>query len=145
MKNKLFKYFYLIAAIWVVALITPAGMQASDQHGHGDEHHETPHQKAEEAEYNAGRMIIDHIIDSHEWHIMDIGKTHVSIPLPVILVDDGNLIVFMSSKLHHGHDSYKGYKLETKGEFKGKIVKVKEGTMERGFRAWMGQHSRPGP
>jgi F-type H+-transporting ATPase subunit a len=80
--------------------------------------------------FNAGRMIIDHIVDSYEWHILDIGHTHVSVPLPVILIYEGKLHVFMSSKFHHGHDSYKGFKIEDHGSKKGKIVRVKEGTME---------------
>jgi F-type H+-transporting ATPase subunit a len=91
----------------------------------GGEHHEEP-----AGAFDAGRMIIDHIIDSHEWHILSIGHTHVSVPLPVILVYDGKPSVFMSSKFHHGHDAYKGFKLETEGGNKGKIVRVKEGTLE---------------
>jgi F-type H+-transporting ATPase subunit a len=75
-------------------------------------------------------MIIDHIVDSYEWHIMTIGHTHVSLPLPVILVYDGKLNVFMSSKFHHGHDAHLGFKIEDTGAKKGKIVRVKEGTME---------------
>jgi len=76
-------------------------------------------------------MIIEHIIDAHEWHIASIGHTHISVPLPVILLDNGKLVAFMSNKLHHGNAAYKGYKLETEGPAKGKIVKVKEdGTMD---------------
>ena len=80
--------------------------------------------------FNAGRMIIDHIIDSYEWHIMTIGHTHVSVPLPVILFHEGKLHVFFSSKFHHGHDAYKGFLIAQEGPKKGKIVKVKEGTHE---------------
>jgi F-type H+-transporting ATPase subunit a len=36
-------------------------------------------------------MIIEHIIDSHEWHILTWKGHHVSIPLPVILIDEGKL------------------------------------------------------
>lgn len=88
-----------------------------------EEHHLTKEQE----EYNAGKMIIDHVIDSHEWHIMTIGNNHVSIPLPIILYDQGQFTVFMSSKFHHGHESYKGYKLEIEGDNKGKIVNVETG------------------
>ncbi len=87
------------------------------------------HEKETEA-FNAGDMIIDHIVDAYEWHIMTIGHTHVSLPLPVILIYDGNLNVFMSTKFHHGHDAYKGFKIADEGAKKGKIVRVKEGTME---------------
>ncbi len=80
--------------------------------------------------FNAGDMIIEHIVDAYEWHIMTIGHTHVSVPLPVILIYQGKLNVFMSSKFHHGHDAYLGFKIEDQGSKKGKIVRVKEGTME---------------
>jgi F-type H+-transporting ATPase subunit a len=85
---------------------------------------ETTH---EEEGFNPGDMIVDHIVDAHEWHIMTIGHTHVSIPLPVILYHNGSFDVFMSSKFHHGHDIYKGYKLETEGENKGKIIVAETG------------------
>ncbi len=77
-------------------------------------------------EFNAGEMIIEHIIDSHEWHILTWKGNPVSIPLPVILLDQGKLVVFSSSRLHHGTLAYNGYKLEAEGPNKGLIVKVKE-------------------
>ena len=53
--------------------------------------------------WNAGKMIMDHVTDAHDIHIMDIDGHAVSIPLPIILysIDDG-LSVFMSSAFHHG-------------------------------------------
>lgn len=87
------------------------------------ESHEKP--KGEES-FNAGKLIIDHIVDNHEWHIATVGDKHISIPLPIILLDDGSLKVFMSSRFHHGEEVYDGYKLMNEGPFKGKIVKVNE-------------------
>ncbi|MDD3877635.1 MAG: F0F1 ATP synthase subunit A [Bacteroidales bacterium] len=83
-----------------------------------------------EEEFNAGKMIIDHIVDAYEWHLLTIGETHVSVYLPVILFDEGQFHVFSSSKFHHGHSSYDGYKIETEGFFKGSIVKTKGDSME---------------
>ena len=94
---------------------------------------ETDHDHAEEESFNAGDMIIDHVIDAHDWHILTWGHTHISIPLPVILYDEGELVVFMSSKFHHGHDTYKGYKLETEGENKGKIINTESGVIPLDF------------
>ncbi|MFP4555543.1 MAG: F0F1 ATP synthase subunit A [Bacteroidales bacterium] len=79
-------------------------------------------------EFNPGDFIFDHIGDAHEWHLFSFGEKHVSVPLPIILYSRtrNNLYTFWSSKFHHGHDSYKGFKLITKGDFKGKIVEVNE-------------------
>ena len=96
-------------------------------YGAEKESHEATHEASHEEEFNPGTMIIDHVIDAHEWHVMTIGHTHVSIPLPVILIHEGKVSVFMSSKFHHGHDTYKGFKLETEGENKGKIVVAETG------------------
>lgn len=76
-------------------------------------------------QFNAGKTIMEHIGDAHEWHIANFGETHISIPLPVILYDDGKIVAFMSSKLHHGAEEYKGYKLTEKG----KIVKADDETV----------------
>lgn len=108
-------------------------VSASDEHTAVTQQ-KTTHEEGEEG-FNAGDMIIDHIIDAHEWHILSIGETHVSIPLPVILLYNGELTMFLSSKFHHGHDAYRGFKIESEGKNKGKIVRVKEGTMETDLEA----------
>jgi F-type H+-transporting ATPase subunit a len=48
-------------------------------------------------------MILEHIVDSYEWHILSYGDFHLSLPLPVIVYHEGSLITFLSSALHHGH------------------------------------------
>lgn len=73
--------------------------------------------------FEPGRFMFDHIANSHEWHIISIGHKHISMPLPVILYSKTRgFTVFMSSEFNHGHSSYKGYRLETAGNNKGKIV-----------------------
>ncbi len=83
-----------------------------------------------EEDFNAGTMIIEHVVDAHEWHIISTRKKDIAIPLPVILIDEGKIHVFMSSRFHHGTVSYKGYKLEAEGKNKGKIVRVIGDSME---------------
>lgn len=87
-------------------------------------------EKPEKEKFNAGEMIIEHIADAYEWHIMTFKETHVSIPLPVILIDEGKLVTFCSSNFHHGHQSYQGFKIAHEGPYKGKIVKLS--TNEKG-------------
>lgn len=99
-------------------------------YSYGQQGHEDPviseedQQKMEEADFEAGEMIIEHISDAYEWHIITIGHNHVSIYLPVILYDEGNWKVFMSSKFHHGTESYDGYFVSKEDANTGKIVKL---------------------
>ncbi len=56
--------------------------------------------KSGEATFNPVPVIMHHIADAHDWHLWGEGENSVTIPLPVILWDNG-LQVFMSSKFHH--------------------------------------------
>ena len=66
--------------------------------------------------FNPGEMILEHIGDSHEWHLATLGEgehaTHVSLPLPIIAYQPSKgLSTFSGSQLAHGH-SHNGLKLE---------------------------------
>ena len=80
--------------------------------------------ETKEEKFKPGEMIVEHVIDNHEWHIATFGDIHVSVPLPIILLDEGQIVTFMSSDFEHGHASYKGYALGNEGSDKGKIIKV---------------------
>ena len=87
--------------------------------------------EAAEDDFDPGSIIIGHVTDAHSWHMFDFkdkqGNEHaVAIPLPVILINDGHLDIFMSSKFHHGHADYKGYRLVGGGIEKEEIVCVDE-------------------
>ncbi|TSA35942.1 MAG: ATP synthase F0 subunit A [Porphyromonadaceae bacterium] len=75
--------------------------------------------------FDAGKFVMEHVMDAHEWHIMKIRETHISIPLPVILYTrEKGLSVFFSSKFHHGTKAYKGYLIAQEGPHEGKIVQA---------------------
>lgn len=93
-------------------------------------------QEGKKEKFDASTFIIDHVADSHEWHILTKKNGEsVAIYLPVILYSrDKGLDIFSSRKLAHGH-VYKGYKLEEEGDLKGKIVNVSDsGTVSEGRR-----------
>jgi F-type H+-transporting ATPase subunit a len=79
-----------------------------------------------EEEFKAGDMIIEHITDSYEWHIITVGETHVSVPLPVIFYDQDKWHFFMSTALHHGKQAHEGYFVSHKGFNSGKLVRQDE-------------------
>lgn len=80
--------------------------------------------KTADEEFIAGEFIIDHIKDTHDWHILTKKNgEHVSVYLPVILYSNiSGFHFFMSGKLAHGH-SYNGIKLS---EETGKIVEIND-------------------
>jgi F-type H+-transporting ATPase subunit a len=77
------------------------------------------------APFDASTFIMEHIADSHEWHLLTKKNGEaVAIYLPVILYSkEKGLDFFFSSKLKHGA-VYNGYKLEEEGALKGVIVNV---------------------
>ena len=77
--------------------------------GDANQHESSSAEESNEL-YNPVPDVMHHISDAHDWHFFTFKETHFSIPLPVILITDGNLDVFMSSAFHHGHDTV------TKGE-----------------------------
>ena len=91
--------------------------------------------ESEEA-FNPGSTIIGHVSDAHSWHMFDYyskdGVEHaVAIPLPIILINNGHLDIFMSSKFEHGHAAYKGYRLVGGGIEKEEIICVDEAGQPR--------------
>jgi F-type H+-transporting ATPase subunit a len=86
------------------------------------EEHKSAEGKSEE--YNPTEAIFEHILDAHEWHIITIGEKHISLPLPIILWDEGKLVMFSSGHFHHGAEIHNGYALGTGEEYEGKVVRV---------------------
>ena len=77
-----------------------------------------------EGKFEPGSFILEHIVDAYGWHIAGSGESSISIPLPIILFDEGKPVVFLSSKFHHGHDAYNGYALGFTENTKNSIVKL---------------------
>lgn len=70
---------------------------------------ESPAAEHKQEKFDAGKLIIEHISDSHDWHIAG----NISVPLPVIIYSkERGFDVFFSNKFEHGHKTYKGYMLE---------------------------------
>lgn len=97
-------------------------MQA--QHASSEAGHET--EQAEE-EFNISSFALEHIQDSHEWHLWTTEEGHhVSIYLPVILYTKAKgLTVFMSDKIAH-HHTHEGFRIMEEGPHEGRIVRVDE-------------------
>lgn len=96
---------YLLGANTAFAndsLATPAATEhtAEVTEAHGAAH-EANAEHGEE-KFNAGKMILEHVGDAHDWHIAG----HLSIPLPVIIYSELGLDIFSSSRFEHGHATY---------------------------------------
>jgi F-type H+-transporting ATPase subunit a len=111
LKTKIFLIFslFLLLAVTPVSAFGPEGEIKEE----GNE------------KFNASAYILEHLADSHEWHILTKKNGEsIAVYLPVIVYSKENgLNIFSSKRLAHGHD-YKGFRLEEEGELKGKIVSV---------------------
>ena len=65
---------------------------------------ENDENKSTEEEFDVTEMIMHHIKDAHDFHILDWKGHAVSFPLPVILWTDNGLVTFMSSRFEHNDD-----------------------------------------
>jgi len=74
--------------------------------------------------FRADEYFMEHISDSYGWHITEVMGKDITIPLPIILFDQGKLVCFISSKFHQGKAAYRGYALGFTKDSKGKIVKL---------------------
>lgn len=98
-------FFALITLLFVAFFSTGSlTVFAEETTGH--------HEAAAEKKFDAGKMIMEHISDAHDWHILDWDGHAVAVPLPVIVYSSRGMDCFLSSNFHHGHKTYKGYKLE---------------------------------
>lgn len=113
------------------------GAQEHGEHAAGPAHEE-------KKGFNAKEVILGHVKDAHDWHLLDIAGSPVTMPLPVIVYSKvKGLTVFSSSRFHHGHVAYEGYRLvnphylEEKGlepgkYMDGKIIAVDANDMPTG-------------
>ena len=92
-------------------------------------------------EFKAGEVIIEHILDSYDWHIFTWKGHHVGVNLPIIVFNDGHFYTF-SSKVFHHDDKYVTvnktnseelvFTIPHEGKYKGKVVILNaDGTQTR--------------
>ena len=80
-----------------------------------------PAMKAED--FSAKEVVLEHIKDSHDWHVTDLGEgKSLVIPLPIIVNSSTGWHVFCSSQFEHHADANGlrqgpyGLAIATKGE-----------------------------
>ncbi|MCX6287805.1 MAG: F0F1 ATP synthase subunit A [Bacteroidetes bacterium] len=82
------------------------------------------HKEKKAEGFNAGDMIMEHVVDNHEWQILEIGHFALKVPLPVIIIYGGKLFTFSSSRFDNEERSYIGFSLPEEGPDKGKIIRT---------------------
>jgi len=87
--------------------------------------------------FSAKEVVLEHIKDSHEWHVTDLGEGKpLVIPLPIIVNSSTGWHVFSSSKFEHHADANGlrqgpyGLAIATEGDNAGKIVENGEPVLD---------------
>ncbi len=131
------KIFVIISLLMLLTFTVSVEALAADNNGVEQEENKI------EEKLDAGSIIIDHLLNDYEWHILTWKGKHLSVYLPVILFDDGNMYVFSSRYLSHddkyimknkknGKDVI--FSIPEDGKYKGKIVIIGEnGEIRRPF------------
>nr|WP_302828772.1 F0F1 ATP synthase subunit A [uncultured Bacteroides sp.] len=75
-------------------------------------------------EVNVKEIVFGHIGDAYEWHITTWGKTHITVPLPIIVYSHSSgWHVFLSSRLEENGGTYEGLTIAPEGsKYEGKLV-----------------------
>ena len=106
----------VILSIISVLTISFSTVAFAGEHGNvsvSETHEATAAHGEVKEKLNAGKLIMEHIADSHDWHLWG----HTSIPLPVIVYNgERGMTVFSSARFEHGHKAYQGYRLNEKGK-----------------------------
>src|SRR6185436_12477820 len=117
-KSGIYKIFAFVSLFLMMQSFALAEEPQSENKEVSGQHGEHPGEK----KFEPGKLVMDHIADSHEWHLWGSHEHPVSIPLPVIIYNkERGLEIFSSSRFEHGHASYNGYRIE-----EGKIVSQDE-------------------
>lgn len=112
-----------LVAVFSLSIMLFSNMAFSQREaGNGTEITEKGTTVQHEEKMDAAKIIMEHVMDNHEFHLAEVGGHPVSIPLPIILYSpQRGFDAFMSSNFEHGQAIYNGYKME-----EGKVVPVNE-------------------
>ena len=125
MKNRYLYLLVLVLGLLVCSVpAASSGIMDEEVKAHGGEE-----------VFDAAPFIMEHVADSHEWHILTKKDgTSVAIYLPVIIYDRESGVHFFSSrKIAHGH-SYNGFAIAHEGKYAGKIIRVDQEGQHDGSR-----------
>lgn len=79
----------------------------------GHSHAESAHVEDVNKPIDITAIALEHVADSHSWHLWGEGHDAIALPLPIIIYSSTKgLQVFSSARFEHGHATYNGYKLE---------------------------------
>ena len=144
------RFLAIVTTLLLGITLFPDNSTLVGQAGHQDEHAQavseehsqavSGHGEAEEDEFDPTEYAMEHVKDSHEWHILTKKDgEHVSVPLLVIVYSQhSGLHAFSSRKIAHGH-THEGFRMgegsimveNKKGEpveksLEGKIIELDE-------------------
>lgn len=135
MRNLLTGIFLILGVLAATPPVAAQGLEAElDSVARQDQVSTAADQK--ENTVDVKEIVFGHIGDAYEWHITSWGKTHVTVPLPIILYSSQTgWHAFLSSRLEENGGSYQGFSIAPAGsKYEGKLVEHDEAGNE--IRPW---------
>ena len=118
----------IVAPLVLFCLMMAVGLPVLAQEQAGDATSQTQDgitpKEEKENTVDVKEIVFGHIGDSYEWHITTWGKTHITIPLPIIVYSGSTgWHVFLSSRLEENGGTYEGLSIAPAGsKYEGKLV-----------------------
>jgi F-type H+-transporting ATPase subunit a len=104
---------FVVAAFGLSIILFSNMAIAQREAPHGAEVTEKGTTVHHEEKMDAAKIIMEHVLDNHEFHVAEVGGHAISLPLPIILYSpQKGFDAFMSSNFEHGHAAYHGYRME---------------------------------
>ena len=117
----------IVAPIFLLCLMAVASLPAlaqEQEEAAPKMQDEMTSKEEKENTVNVKEIVFGHIGDSYEWHITTWGKTHITIPLPIIVYSSATgWHTFLSSRLAENGGTYEGLSIAPEGsKYEGKLV-----------------------
>ena len=118
----------IVAPLILFCLMVAVGLPVLAQEQEGEAASQTQDvitpQEEKENTVDVKEIVFGHIGDSYEWHITTWGKTHITIPLPIIVYSGSTgWHMFLSSRLGENGGTYEGLSIAPEGsKYEGKLV-----------------------
>ena len=114
--TKKFNLYLVLTLCMFSAFFSAYGQEGTETNMHKESEHE---------KIDIKELILEHLADTYEWHILTWNDNAITIPLPIILYSKSSgWNTFLSSEFNNENSQYNQFQIASEGKNSGKIVEI---------------------